>query len=125
MYIAEKSETTIQIPSISPKPLIIFIPNMNNISATIKPVILLSQIAVHDFLNQTSVASGSFFHKAISSLILSKIRILASIAIQTDKISHAIEARVNTVQVDLTIASIITIYIAKASDETSPDNLYV
>jgi hypothetical protein len=120
---AEKSETTIQIPSINQKPLIIFIPNIYKIKATIKPVTFESQIADQDFLNQISVASGSFLPKAISSLILSKINIFASIAIPTERINQAIEARVKTVQVDFTIAKTITIYIAKATEETNPDNL--
>ena len=98
IHITVKSETIIQRPSIRPNHFIIFIPNINNIKATINQVKFESHIADQDFLNQISVEYNISFHFFNSSLTLSNIRILASIAIQIDKISHAIEAKVRTIQ---------------------------
>ena len=102
-----KSETTIQIASIAQNHFIIFIPKMNNIIATRSPVILESQIADQELLNQIFNDSFMLFHSLSSAFILSKIKIFASIAIQTDSINQAIEARVKTIQNIFTIAKTI------------------
>jgi hypothetical protein len=64
----------------------------------------VSQIADHDFSNQFLVATTIFLHLLSSSFILSKIRILASIAIQIDKTSQAIVAKVITLHPAFNIA---------------------
>jgi hypothetical protein len=81
---------------------------MNKITATIRPVTFESQIADQDFLNQIFAALEVFSQFDNSSRILSKIKILASIAIQIERISPAIEASVSVIQRYLTIAKIIT-----------------
>jgi hypothetical protein len=48
---------------------------------------------------------------------------LASIAIPIESINHAIEARVNTVAVDLIITNIITTYIARDNEATTHESL--
>jgi len=88
-----------------------------------KPVTLLSHIADHDFLNQTSTESAIFFHDFNSSLILSKINIFASIAIPIDNISHAIDARVKTVQNTFTTVRTSITYINRETEAIKPDNL--
>jgi hypothetical protein len=77
---------------------------MYNINATKNQVTFESQIADQDFLNQILLASKRFFHHFISSLILSNISILASIAIQIDNIRPAIDARVNVIPSHLIMA---------------------
>jgi hypothetical protein len=52
IHITVKSESTNQIASINPKPLIIFIPKTNRITATKSHVRFESQIADQDSLNQ-------------------------------------------------------------------------
>jgi hypothetical protein len=123
IHIAENNETIIQIASINQNHLIIFIPNINKINATINQVTFESQIADQDFLNHITVESFKFFHSFNSSFILSKIRILASIAIPTESISHAIDARVNTTQSHLIIVKTIAIYISKATADINQANL--
>jgi hypothetical protein len=86
---------------------------------------LESQIADHDFLNQTSVESKTVSHFFNSSLILSNINIFASIAIHIDKIKPAIEAKVKVIHKTLTIDNIITIYKNNAIDAITHDALYV
>jgi len=117
------NETTIQIASINQNHFIKFIQKINNITETINHVTFESQIADHDFLNHTSVEFNILFHFFNSSFILSKIRILASIAIQRDKINQAIEARVKTIQRDLTSDNIIITYIKSEIDAANQDNL--
>jgi len=87
--------------------LIILTQNIYNIIEIIIHVKFESQIAVHDLSNQFLTAISNFTLAFNSSLILSNISILASIAIQTDKINHATEASVNTTQKDL-ITNIVT-----------------
>jgi hypothetical protein len=100
------------------------IPNTNNIRATIKPVTLLSQIADQDFENHTLLASSNFFPTFNSSLILSKMRIFASIAIPILKIKPAIEARVSVIQNDLITVSTKITYENNAIDAIKPESLY-
>ena len=109
--------------SIRPNHLIKFIPNINKTKATINQVTLLSHIADQDFLNHILVASSRSLPFFSSSLTLSKISILASIAIPIESISHAIEARVKTTPKLLTIDKTITIYKAKAIEAITHDNL--
>lgn len=96
-HIAVNNETIIQIANIAQNHFIKFIQNMNNISAIKSQVIFESQIADQELLNHISNESFILFHKASSAFILSKIRIFASIAIHIDSISHAIDAKVNTI----------------------------
>jgi hypothetical protein len=96
---------------------------MNNIIATINHVTFESQIADHDFLNQITVASFKSFHHFNSSLILSKIRILASIAIPIERINQAIEARVKTTHKLFIIDNINAIYINNATADINQANL--
>jgi hypothetical protein len=124
IYIAENIETIIHIANISQNHLIIFIQKIYNIIATINQVTFESQIADHDFLNQTIVACLIFFHSLISSFTRSNIKILASIAIQTERINHATEAKVKTIQKDFTIDKTINTYINKAIEDINQDNLY-
>jgi hypothetical protein len=123
IHIAENKETTIHKPSINQKPLIIFIPNMYKIIATITHVTCESHIADHDSLNHIAVDSCNVFHCFNSSFTLSKIRILASIAIPMDKINQAIEAKVNTTQNNLIIVNTIAIYISNATADITQASL--
>lgn len=122
-YIAVKREITIHIQSINQNHLIILIQKINSISETNNHVKLESQIADQDLLNHISVESRRLFHFLISSFILSNMRIFASIAIQIDKINHAIDARVNTNQKNLTTVKTKITYKINAIDDISPDNL--
>ena len=106
MNIALNKLTTSQTQSINPNHLIIFTQKMNRISATMIQVIFESQIADHDFSNHSLIALSNFCPEAIASLILSNIKIFASIAIQTESISPAIPANVRTIQNAFTIARI-------------------
>jgi hypothetical protein len=124
IHIAENSDTIIPRANIRPNPLIRFTQNINNIIATINHVKFESQIADHDCLKPIAVASLSFFHFVISTLILSNIRIFASIAIPIDNIKPAIDASVNTIQSVLIIDNTITTYKNKATEATKPHNLY-
>jgi hypothetical protein len=65
-----------------------------------------------------------FFHDFISSFILSNISILASIAIPTERINQAIEAKVNTTHNDLIIVKTNAIYISKAIEDINQASLY-
>ena len=103
-YITVNNDIIIHIANNCQNHFIIFIPKMKSITATTNQVIWLSQIADQDLLNQVSIDLEKLCHKANSSLILSKTRILASIAIPTERISQAIEARVNTIEKTFTIA---------------------
>ncbi|MDP3380792.1 MAG: hypothetical protein Q8S84_04660 [bacterium] len=96
---------------------------MNKISATNNQVIFESQIADQDHLNHIFIDSVILFQFLNSSFNLSNINIFASIAIQTDNISQATEAKVNTIPKDLTIAKTNNIYINKAIADINPDNL--
>ena len=107
--ITENKLTTIQIASIRPNPLIILIPNINSIVATMKPVTFESHIALHDLLNQVFTAFSKSFHSLSSALTLSNMSIFASIAIPTESIRPAIEASVRTIPKVLRIARTITI----------------
>jgi len=71
------------------------------------------------------VASSNHFHVFNSFFILSNIRIFASIAIPTDNINQAIEARVNTIPSIFTIVSTIAIYISSAIAEINQAALYI
>jgi hypothetical protein len=104
--------------------LIRLIPNIYNIIATKNHVTLESQIADHDFLNQILDASRRFFHQFNSSLILSNINILASIAIQIDNIRPAIEASVKVTSKDLIIAKIKHIYMNNDNEAINQEVLY-
>ncbi|MDR3150156.1 MAG: hypothetical protein LBU14_00505 [Candidatus Peribacteria bacterium] len=92
--------------SIRPKPFIIFIQNTKSIIAVIIHVKFESQIADQDSLNQASVASNIVSQSFNFSIILSNIKIFASIAIHIDNITHAIAAIVNTTQQTFAIANI-------------------
>gem|GEM_PF-621264 len=99
--------TIIQIPNIKPNHLIIFTQKINKIIEIISPVILESHIADQELSNQICI---DFFLSCFklflnSSFILSKIKILASIAIPIDKISPATEARVKIFQKDFITTS--------------------
>ncbi len=96
-HITVNRETIIQIANIKPNPLIRLIQNTNRIIATMSPVTFESHIADHDFLNQVLAALVRDSHFFNSSLILSNIKILASIAIPIERISPAIEARVSVI----------------------------
>ncbi|MDR2640509.1 MAG: hypothetical protein LBC61_04260 [Candidatus Peribacteria bacterium] len=120
-----KSESAIQIANISPKPFIIFIQNTNKIKATKSPVKFESQIADQDSLNQKSVESKILYPSLNFSLTLSNINIFASIAIQMDNITQAIEAIVSTIQNIFTIAKSNIAYIKSAIEAISPASLYV
>ena len=106
-----------------PNHLIIFIPNIKRIPATINPVILASQIAEKDLSNHICTASLNFSHFLNSSFILSKMMIFASIAIPIESTNHAIDARVKTIPNCFNIASVIAIYINNASAAITHDNL--
>lgn len=116
-------ETIIPSHSISQKPFIIFIPNINNIKATINQVRLASHIAENDCVNQSSTASLSFFLFLNSSFMRSNISMLASIAIPRDSTSHAIDASVRTTENCLSIKSTMTTYIKSDTAEITQQNL--
>lgn len=123
IHITEKSETNIPIASMSPNHLIKLIPNIYKIIATIRPVTFESHIAVHDFLNHILAALLIFSQAVSSSLILSKIKILASIAIPIDKIKPATEARVRVTHRNFMTDNIIATYISSATEAKNPEVL--
>jgi len=90
-----------------------------------KPVTFESHIALHDLSNHTFTALSRSFPSLISALTLSNISIFASIAIPTESMRPAIEARVSTIPKVLSIASTITIYINSAIAAINHVNLYV
>jgi len=70
------------------------------------------------------MASREFFQcKFISSLTLSKTSILASIAIPTESINQATEARVSTIQKSFTIDRVIIIYKTNAIEAINQEIL--
>lgn len=82
-----------------------------------------SHIADHDLSNHifnAFVTSVLFFN---SSFERSKIRIFASIASQTDNISQAIDARVNTTPLSFTRARVRAIYMNSATQASIQENL--
>jgi len=91
--------------------------------ATMRPVMFASQMAEKDLSNHILCASLRVFRFLISSFILSKIKILASIAIPIERTSHAILASVRTIQNCFNIASVITIYVKRAIADMRPDTL--
>jgi hypothetical protein len=104
-----KRLTSIQRANINQNPLIILIPNIKRIAATISPVIFASQIAENDLSNHVLTASLRSAHFLSSSFTLSNMSIFASIAIPIESTNPAIEARVNTTPNCLSIASVIAI----------------
>jgi len=72
--------------------------------ATINPVICPSHIALNDCSNPSFKALSIFAPSLISSFILSKISIFASIAIPIERIRPAIEARVRIIPKNFTTA---------------------
>lgn len=88
-----------------PNHLIIFIQNIISMIEVINQVKWVSQIADHDLSNQSFIALSSLCHNVNSSFILANINIFESIAIPTESISPAIEARVRVSQKDFTKAS--------------------
>ena len=125
MKYTEKSDTIIQSPRISQNHLIILIPKIKSISATINHVRFASQIAEKDCVNQASTASRNFLFLRSSSLMRSKMRIFASIAIPSESTRPAIEARVRTIENCLSINNIITTYIKSDIAAISQENLYI
>jgi hypothetical protein len=123
IHIAENKETTIQIASINQNHLIKLIPKIYKIIATKNQVRFESQIADQDFLNQILLASIKSLPFLSSSLILSKIRIFASIAIPIDNINHATEAKVRVTQNDFIIVKTITTYKNNEIEDIKPENL--
>jgi hypothetical protein len=101
-----KSDNIIQIASINQNHFIIFIQNTKRMIAVISHVKFESQIADQDSLNQEPVASKIVSPSLNFSLILSKIKIFASIAIHIESITQAIEAIVKTTQKIFTTAKI-------------------
>ncbi|MDR2411523.1 MAG: hypothetical protein LBD88_02890 [Candidatus Peribacteria bacterium] len=106
IHITVKSDNIIQIASINQNPFIIFTQKIKSIIAVISHVKFESHIADQDSLNQESVASKTLSPSFSFSLILSKIKIFASIAIHIESITQAIEAIVITTQKVLTTANI-------------------
>jgi len=125
IHIAENNDTIIHIANINQNHLIILTQNINNINEIISHVTFESHIADHDFSNQILDELIILFHCFNSSLILSKINILASIAIPIDSINPAIEANVNVTHKNLIIDNVITIYNINAIEATNQDNLYI
>ena len=125
IHIAENRETSIQIQSIIQNHLIKFVQNKNNITALTNEVTWESQIADHDLskpMLKDFITSVLFLS---SSFDLSKIKMLASIARPIERINHAIEDKVRTIQLNLTIAITIIIYARSAIQARKPDTLYI
>jgi hypothetical protein len=122
-HIAENRETIIPIQSITQNPLIRFIQNMKRITAETNEVTCESQIADHDFSNQIFMDFITSVFALNSSLDLSKINILASIARPMESINHAIEDRVSTIQLNLTIVRTSIRYPKSAIHARRPDTL--
>ena len=119
----ENKLTIIHSARMNPNHLIRFIQNIKRIMATMRPVMFASQMAEKDLSNHILCASLRVFPFLISSFILSKIKILASIAIPIERTSHAILASVRTIQNCFNIASVITIYVKRAIADMRPDTL--
>ena len=84
-------------------------PKANKIAATIKVVRLPSLIEGQARLNPSSTAWGKFFPCFNSSLILEKIKMLASMAMPIDKIKPPIPAKVKVTGIILKTAKTKTI----------------
>ena len=87
------------INKVRAKPLTMKAPNVppsqKRIMQTIKVVMLLSRIAVQARLNPFSTAAPKLRPLCNSSLMRSKIRMLASTAMPKDKMAAAMPCRVN------------------------------
>ncbi|HBA45403.1 TPA: hypothetical protein DEG21_01455 [Patescibacteria group bacterium] len=122
-HIAEKSDTTIQIPSITQNHFIRLIQKINSITALTKDVTCESQIADQDFSNQILSDFKMSLSLSNSSLDLSNIRIFASIASPTESINQAIEDSVKTIPDNFIIVSTSSVYPKSATQANSPATL--
>lgn len=99
--IAENIETKIPILKVKANPLMKEVAKINKIAQTIKELKLLSRIEGQALLNPSSTDEESDFPSFISSLILEKIRILASTAIPMDRTKPPIPAKLKVTGMNL------------------------
>ena len=92
--IAVNIDTSTPTISTRPKPRIVDDPNRNRIMAVIRLDTLESRIEFHARLKPASIAAGRLLPTRISSLVRSKIRMLASTAMPTESTKPATPARV-------------------------------
>lgn len=107
--IALNMETPIPIARVSAKPLIDPVPKLKRMAVVIREETLESRIDDQALLKPVIRASCFGRPQRISSLILSKIKILASTAIPIERINPAIPASVKVTGIILKIANVIRV----------------
>ena len=113
------------IESVTAKPFIGPVPNINNIIDAISVVIFASNMVTIDFLKPISKACILFLSSFNSSLILSKIRTFASTAIPTVKIIPAIPGKVKVASIIVSKPININRLDIREMLATKPKNLYL
>ena len=109
MVIADSIDTKTPIPKVKAKPLIKEVPNQKRIIAVIILEMLESRIENQAREKPVETASKTVLPERISSLTLSKIRMLASTAMPMEIINPAIPAAVKVTGNNLKRAKIIEI----------------
>ena len=93
--IAVNIETITPIDNVKAKPLTTLVPKKYRITQAKTVVIFESKILVNALSKPELIAVNKFRPALNSSFVLSKIKMLASTAIPTDRMKPAIPARVN------------------------------
>ena len=104
--IAVSIETKTPSPKTSAKPWMIEVPNQKRMTAVIIEEILESRIEGHARPKPSLIASDEFLPERNSSLMRSKIRMLASTAIPIERMNPAMPAAVSVTGRSMKIASI-------------------
>ncbi len=97
------NDTKIPMIKVRAKPRTEPVPNQNKIPAVIRELALLSRTDVQARLNPSSMEVSKLLPQDNSSLIRSKMRMLASTAIPMDRINPAMPARVRVTGMSLKI----------------------
>ena len=116
--------TIILIINIVAKPLTLLSPNINNITAAIKVVILASIIETKDPLLPLLNASSKLFLFLNSSFIRSKLNTVESTAIPIPITTAAILGSVNLPPTKLNITNVNIVYVIIPILDINPLNLY-
>ena len=117
---AENKLTRIPSANVKAKPLINDVEKINKIAQTINEFKLLSLIDGQALLNPSLMAKDTDLSSFISSLILAKIKILASTSIPMDKINPPMPAKVKVMGPNLNKESMMTMYTSKAMEAKIP-----
>ncbi len=113
---AENMLSNIPMLKVKAKPLIKLVPNQKRIKATIKVVIFPSLIEGQLLLNPSIKETLKLFSCFISSLILEKIKTLASTAMPIERIKPPMPAKVKVTEINLNMLRISNIYIIKDNE---------